>query len=237
MTQEALAARLDTAPTNYQRIESGKQNLQLRTLERIATELGTTVYALIAAADPNAKTPAATHAVVRPTPLVRLSAAGYRVRPSTMRGRRPVHAVPVMTLRAAAGAFADGGRVVEALGWVILPRKGPPPERQFVAQIEGDSMEPRIPDGAVCLFGPPAPPPFRGRAVLVAHPVFSAEGLGGPFALKMLETRRRPDGTQRVTLRSLNPRYAPVVIDAADEHELRVIADLVEVLVPKPRRP
>jgi HTH-type transcriptional regulator/antitoxin HipB len=39
MTQEALAARLDIATKNVQRLESGRQNLTLKTIERVADAL------------------------------------------------------------------------------------------------------------------------------------------------------------------------------------------------------
>lgn len=46
ITQEELAALLDTAPRNVQRIEAG-QNLTLRTVERIAQVLGLTAEELV----------------------------------------------------------------------------------------------------------------------------------------------------------------------------------------------
>ncbi len=42
MTQEQLASELNTAVRNVQRIESGTQNLGLRTIARIAAALGVT---------------------------------------------------------------------------------------------------------------------------------------------------------------------------------------------------
>ena len=232
ITQEAFAARVGMATPNYQRIERGGQNLTLRLIERIATELDTTVYALIAAAATWEPAKAVSPGK-RTSRLHPLRAAGYQVREATARGRRQGNAVPVMTLRAAAGTLGGEARVVEALGWISLPRASPAPAGQFVAQIEGDSMEPRIPNGAFCLFGPPAPPPYRGRIVLVEHPTLDEE-LGGPFAVKAIEVRTA-GGTKRVTLRSRNPDYPPLVIDTATDGDVRVIADFIEVLAPKPR--
>jgi transcriptional regulator with XRE-family HTH domain len=47
MTQEQLAAELDTAVRNVQRIESGVQNLTLLTIARIAAAIGLTPYELL----------------------------------------------------------------------------------------------------------------------------------------------------------------------------------------------
>ena len=47
MTQEQLAAALNTAARNVQRIEGGTQNLTLRTIARIAAALGVTPEGLL----------------------------------------------------------------------------------------------------------------------------------------------------------------------------------------------
>lgn len=54
ITQEELAALLDTAPRNVQRIEAG-QNLTLRTVERIAEALGVTAEELVAGTLPRGR--------------------------------------------------------------------------------------------------------------------------------------------------------------------------------------
>lgn len=46
LTQEVLAARLRMAPNNLQRIELGMQNLTIRTLVRLASQLGVAVAEL-----------------------------------------------------------------------------------------------------------------------------------------------------------------------------------------------
>jgi len=113
---------------------------------------------------------------------------------------------------------------------VTLQRKGSPPEGQFIATIEGRSMEPRVREGSLCLFGPPDPPPYRDRIFLVAHGAIEEDGLEGPFALKQIELKKRRNGSQRITLRSLNPDYPPVAIDGR-EAELRIVAQLVDVML------
>lgn len=227
LTQEALAERLELATKNVQRIESGAQNLTLATLERIAQALETSPAALVAA-NGGASERANTRAVRLHDARLLLEGAGFRVRPASSPGRRSPQAVPLTTIRAAAGSLSGAGRAVEVLAWVMLPRKGPPPEGQFIAQITGDSMAPRIVDGAVCLFGRPGGPPFRERTFLVRSGSLGDEGMEGPFALKQIEARRRHDLRGVVVLRSLNPRHAPIEVDAS---ELDVVAELLDVLV------
>ncbi|MBX3227758.1 MAG: LexA family transcriptional regulator [Labilithrix sp.] len=228
LTQEALAERLELATKNVQRIESGAQNLTLATLERIAVALETTPGTLLGVAAAERDTGAT---AVVPAAIARLEAAGYRVRAASAPGRRSIAAVPLTTIRAAAGSAFGSARSVEALGWVTLNRRGEPPKGQFVASIEGRSMEPRVPDGAICLFGPPGPQPYRDRIFLVAHSAIEEEGLEGPFALKQIEAKKRRDDSRRITLRSLNPDFPPIVIDDRNG-DLRIIAELVSVLAP-----
>lgn len=225
LSQENLAAILGIAVKNLQRIESGKQNLSLATLERICAALDVNPACLFTSEPPPVE------ASSLPPVLERLKSGGYSVRAATQRGRRPAHAVPVTTLRAAGGHLAGTARAIDVVGWVTLPRAGPPPEGQFVAEVRGSSMEPKIQSGALCLFGRPGPPPFRDRVLLVAHASLEDDELGGPYALKRVRsTRTLRDGRTRVVLESINPAYSAIVIDARED-ELRIIAELVRVLV------
>ena len=231
ITQEGLADRLDIAVQNVQRLESGKQNLTLATFERVATALQTTPDAMLALTFGRDMSEPVEVEVEASSPLARFRAAGFPVRAATQRGRRSARGVPIMTLRAAGGALEGGASLVGVLGWVTLART-PPPKGQFVAEIAGKSMEPRVPDGALCLFGPPGPPPYRDRLFLVAHPSLPSDDLDGPFALKKVAHRGRPDGTAIITLRSINPDYPPIVIDTRTDDDVRVIAELVRVVIP-----
>ena len=126
-----------------------------------------------------------------------------------------------------------GHEPTEVLGWVVLPRTGEVPEGQFVAEIEGRSMEPHVRSGSVCLFGHADAPPHRGRIVLVSHGSLVDDVTGGSFALKRIKSiRRLRDGRTRVVLESLNPDVAPLTIETHEDDELRVVAELVRVLVP-----
>jgi transcriptional regulator with XRE-family HTH domain len=228
LSQEGFAALLGIAAKNVQRLEAGKQNLSLSTVERIARVLETTPEALLSDGPPVADGPAL------PPTLARLAAAGFAVRTPTEPGRRPKGATPVVTLRAAAGVVRGAARAPEVLGWVTLPRaaESGPPAGHFVSEVVGRSMEPRISSGSLCLFGPAAPPPYRGRIVLVAHGSLVDEATGAHYALKRIASVRKVDETRsRITLESINPEVPPVVLEIGGDDELRVVADLVRVLV------
>lgn len=224
LTQEAFATLLGIATKNVQRIESGKQNLSLETLARIAAILDTTPEALLSA------TSVAKHADL-PRVLLRLKRAAFTVRPAFDRGRRAAHAVPVTTLRAAAGQITQAGRVTEIVGWVTLAVGEGGPQR-FVAEIEGRSMAPRIRSGSLCLFEIARGAPRRGSIVLVTVPGLVDDDIAH-YALKRIgSVRRLSDERTRVVLESINPRVAPIVVETHEDDDLRIVAALVRVLVP-----
>lgn len=235
MTQEAMASALDIATKNVQRLESGTQNLTLKTIERVATVLGVTPESFFTggAEDvPNAGPATPAKHLRGPADLVHLAGMGYSVRAATEGGRRPKAAIPVVDLRAVAGRPTRGARSADVIGWVSLGRSAPP-TGQFVTKIEGASMEPRIPKGAFVLFGPPSPGPLRGRTFLIEQPELLEGDLGGPYVVKRVaRVVRSQDGVQRVTLRSENRAYPDRVVIVRTETDLRIVAELVRVLDP-----
>lgn len=216
LSQGVLASRLNLALKNLQRIERGGQNLTLATLDRIATALETAPEALIH------KLPPITSASGNVVAILR--AAGYQARAGTSIGRRAATAVPITSLRAAAARASSSSRPIDTLGWLKLPSSATVDrEAPFVARIEGTSMDPRVPRGAICLFAAAGSPPYRGRVMLVEYP--SVDDHDGPFALKLVHVR-----AGRMTLRALNPEKRPITAAASD---VAIIAELVSVLVPK----
>ncbi|GIW56654.1 MAG: hypothetical protein KatS3mg082_3058 [Nitrospiraceae bacterium] len=141
--------------------------------------------------------------------------------------------VPLLTVKAAAGPFAES-QAVEADEWVALD----PPRRlrpgMFVAQVVGRSMEPLIPDGAWCLFRSPVLGSRQGKIVLVEHRDIHDPETGGSYTLKRYRSRKatNPDGWRHVEIRlePENPEFAPIVLQESDEGNVRVVAELVEVL-------
>jgi phage repressor protein C with HTH and peptisase S24 domain len=105
----------------------------------------------------------------------------------------------------------------------------------FVARVQGDSMAPEIPDGAYCLFRPPRGASRQGRRLLVWHSGIADPHTGGQYTLKVYTSEKAPGGDEewqhtRIDLKPLNPAHQPIVLSSADEGEVRVIAEFVEVL-------
>jgi type I restriction enzyme R subunit len=144
--------------------------------------------------------------------------------------------VPLYTLKAAAGGFGEGQRV-EPDGWVVPRTSRILTEGMFVAQVVGRSMEPRIPDGAWCLFRAPVTGSRQGRIVLVQHQSIQDPDGGGSYTVKRYESEKEPggkeeDGWRHTVIRLLpeNPDFEPIVLTDIQEGDVSVGAELLDVL-------
>jgi SOS-response transcriptional repressor LexA len=141
--------------------------------------------------------------------------------------------VPLMSLRAAAGTFgAPDPADIEA--WVVPKTSKQISEGMFVAQVIGKSMEPRIPDAAYCLFAPVPAGSRAGRILLVQHRDIADPETGGSFTVKRYESSKAGDGQswehREIRLLPLNPRFQPIVLRPDGDEEIRLVAEMVEVL-------
>jgi hypothetical protein len=86
---------------------------------------------------------------------------------SPLPGERFVSCVPLMNLRIAAGGLGDPQHIGDkATDWVAVDDRRLD-AGMFVAQVVGQSMQPRIPDGSYCLFRGPVTGTRQGKVVLV----------------------------------------------------------------------
>jgi phage repressor protein C with HTH and peptisase S24 domain len=136
------------------------------------------------------------------------------------------NALPLVNLRAAANAFYDSldGFFADESNyeWVYI-EGGPYPKDRFLVRIEGDSMEPRIPDESLCLFRKDPGGSRNGKIVLC-----SIGSVGGaPLAVvKRYQSIRLPSQDSigeavKITLSSLNTRYEDIELTGGEE--LRII--------------
>jgi len=150
----------------YQRIERGLENLTLHTLEWLAAALDVPVGALLesprSVAPVRGRPPrSAAVPLAHALPPFRVLAGPDSQAPET-------EAVPLMSLRAAAGSFGKP-ELAEITAWVVPRTKRKIEPGMFVARVVGRSMEPLIPNGAYCLFGEPADAVGAGEVLLVQH--------------------------------------------------------------------
>jgi len=159
--------------------------------------------------------------------------------------------VPLYDLKVAAGRFSeeqfvdavpgsDGAFDPEKYTWVELGDRTQPARNLFVAQVVGESMNRRIPNGAYCLFRLHPHGTRQGMVVLAQHRNINDTDLGGHFTVKVYESEKEhsADGTwshRRIILKpdSMDPAYKPVVLEDLQDGEAVIVAELVGVITPE----
>ena len=143
--------------------------------------------------------------------------------------------LPRYSLRAAAGKFLENQEIAED-GWVEAPEDLRVTTDMFVAEIAGHSMEPRIPDGSLCVFRYGVAGSRQGRLVLVEN----LETAGNNrYTVKRYESKKDESEPgefdtgawrhARIRLESLNPEYPSWDLDP-DQEKYRILAEFVRVL-------
>lgn len=137
--------------------------------------------------------------------------------------------LPRYSLRAAAGRFLEN-QEISAEGWVEAPEDLRLGSDMFVAQIQGRSMEPRIPDGSLCVFRHGVTGSRQGRLVLVENLESSGNNR---YTVKRYQSEKieSAEGWQhgRIRLESLNPEFPSWDLDP-EEEKYRILAEFVRVL-------
>lgn len=147
-----------------------------------------------------------------------------------------VSAVPFIPLRAAAGSFGEPQYFThEEHRWVRYNGKRRLRPGMFIAQVVGKSMEPAIPDGSYCLFSSPVEGSRNGKIVLVELRDFPDPETGERYTVKRYQSDKvEVEGDswshKQIRLLPANPEFQPITVSSTDEHTLRVIAELVEVI-------
>ena len=148
--------------------------------------------------------------------------------------RPGINCVPLYSLQAAAGGFGDV-QAPEAESWVVSHGRWRSAPGLFVAQVAGESMNRRIPNGAYCLFRHPVTGSRQGRVLLVQHHDIADPELGGTYTVKVWESDKTvdEDGWRHREIRLMpdsdDASFPPIVIRSADD-SLQVIAEMLEVL-------
>ena len=139
-------------------------------------------------------------------------------------------------MQAAAGAFSDPQSVPDESDWewVEIDTARPLRPGMFVARVVGKSMEPRIPDGAYCLFASPVTGTRQGRTVLVQLQDAVDPETGQRFTVKRYRSEKTADEDGwrhvRIALEPLNPDFEPIELATEDEDSVAAVAELVEVI-------
>ncbi len=138
--------------------------------------------------------------------------------------------LPRYSLAVAAGPFLTNPEGVTADEWMEVPEGLTLDERMFVAEIRGHSMEPKIPNGSLCVFRRGVVGSRNNRLVLVRNSELADDN---QYTVKRYRSEKRmtEDGfvQTRIRLESLNPAYPSWDLDEDDE-KYQVVAEFVQVL-------
>ena len=142
--------------------------------------------------------------------------------------------LPLVPLKAAAGAFSDLQHVEDDdFDWVEVKSGRRLRRGMFVAQVVGKSMEPAIPDGAWCLFRAPVEGTRQGKIVLVQMRDDTDPESGQRYTVKRYRSEKAADGDSwrhaRISLNPVNPEFEPIVLTGTDDGHFQVVAEVVEV--------
>jgi SOS-response transcriptional repressor LexA len=165
----------------------------------------------------------------------------HRTLPSQLRIVQPTPAaryvtcVPLVPLKAAAGAFSDPQHIEDGgFEWVAVETRHRLRKGMFVAQVVGKSMEPAIPDGAWCLFHAPVGGTRQGKIILVQLRDTTDPETGERYTVKRYESEKAAAGDSwrhtTISLRPLNPDFAPIVLRESPDREVVTVAELIEVV-------
>ncbi len=216
-TQAQAADKCGVDIKQYQDFEHGCRALTTRTLFGLASAFGVQVTDLLINKGQVPGDPALAD------PLSELSAAGWQATPAIGR-RKPARSLPIFDLRTCtASPGASDAPVVSA--WAAPPPGQSASDGQFLTQMGGPSREPRIANGAWCLFRQPVAPPLLGKIVLLRNPVDADDG--GQWLCRKVGGMSLQSPGLEVRLDSLNPDYSPQTVVVSDERDLSYAPHLI----------
>jgi|SaaInlV_100m_DNA_5_1039725.scaffolds.fasta_scaffold01355_4 uncharacterized protein len=142
--------------------------------------------------------------------------------------------IPVYDLKVAAGAFSEG-QIPEMLGYTELPEFVSYQNDMFIAQVVGESMNKRIPNGSWCLFRRNPGGTRNGKIVLAAHRDFQDPDTGDAVTVKRYESEKSElegQHNQRVLLKpeSTYSTYKAIVLENEQAEKFAIIAEFLTAL-------
>jgi peptidase S24-like protein len=148
--------------------------------------------------------------------------------------------VPLTSLRAVADRFNEEQSEFDDLArwasaWITWDNHPHFEPGMFVARVQGESMEPEIPDGAYCLFRAPQDGSRQGKRLVVWHSAIDDPATSGPYTLKVYTSEKEGPSEglghrPKILLQPVNPEFEPIVLTPENEEDVRVIAELHTIL-------
>jgi uncharacterized protein len=151
-----------------------------------------------------------------------------------------INAVPLIELKFAAGIFGDSQTFdTEMTQWVGLPEYIRIQPSMFVAQVIGESMNRRIPNGSWCLFRANPQGTRNGKIVVAQHRSISDPESEGSYTVKRYSSKKEQSigGEWRHTSLELEPdstnsSFKSLVFGPESAGAVSIVAEFIGVLEP-----
>jgi DUF2075 family protein/SOS-response transcriptional repressor LexA len=145
------------------------------------------------------------------------------------------NAVPVFDIKIAAGDFSKE-QWLQDCQYAELPDHFTAKPGFFLAQVIGESMNRRIPNGAWCLFKEPTPGSRNGKIVLVQSRDIQDPDMGGQYTIKTYRSEKAVLGDDdwthiRIQLvpDSYDPSFQPISLESDSAADLKVVGEFIAI--------
>lgn len=145
------------------------------------------------------------------------------------------NAVPVFDLKIAAGDFSKA-QWLQDCQYGELPDHFTAKPGFFLAQVVGESMNRRIPNGSWCLFRQPSDGSRNGKVVIVQSRDIQDPDTGGQYTVKIYwsEKTETEDSWSHRRIRlapdSMDSNFKPLTLESDAVNEIRVLGEFLGII-------
>lgn len=146
-----------------------------------------------------------------------------------------LNSVPIFDIKIAAGDFSKE-QWLQNCQYAALPDHFTAKSGFFLAQVVGESMNRRIPNGSWCLFREPSDGSRNGKVVIVQSRDIQDPDTGGQYTVKIYRSEKAVVedswSHQRIRLEpdSMDFNFKPLILAADTVNDLRVVGEFVGII-------
>jgi uncharacterized protein len=145
------------------------------------------------------------------------------------------NAVPVLDIKIAAGDFSKE-QWLQDCQYAELPDHFTAKPGFFLAQVVGESMNRRIPNGSWCLFREPSPGSRNGKVVIVQSRDIQDPDTGGQYTVKIYRSEKAEteDSWSHQSIRlepdSMDSNFKTLTFESDTVNSLRVVGEYIGII-------
>lgn len=145
------------------------------------------------------------------------------------------NAVPIFDVKVAAGDFSEE-QWLQDCQYAELPDHFTAKTGFFIAQVVGESMNRRIPNGSWCLFREPSDGSRNGKVVIVQSRDIQDLETGGQYTVKIYQSEKavREDSWSHCSIQlhpdSMDHNFKPITLNPDTLNGLHVVGEFVGII-------